>query len=152
MTAQALRTFARTGQAPAGFTTSQLAMVRTVLFGAEGTRALASPAFGEMSLDLLDAGRAPEELLGRDPTGGLHPLSRRGAGSDSRALDDRISQRRRGDPTAAEQRQIDIEVAMMRTWLTTQNLKFDDEASQEAREREIKRTVERRLLGEVVDL
>lgn len=153
ITSQALRNFALTGRAPTGFTESQLAMVRTVLFGAEGTRALASPAFGEMSLDLLEAGHTPEDILGRDSAaGGLHPLSRRDAGVDSRALDTRIAEGRRGPVTRAEGRQIDAEVAIVRAWLLSQDTKFDDDQSRESHEREIRRTVERRLLGEVLDL
>jgi len=149
LTAQALDQFARTGRAPEGFSAKQLHALRVTLFAAEGSRSPAAGVWGHMSLDLMRAGMSPAVLLGTEGVAGLHPLSPVGVSGDRLALEERMERVKRGeavgDPNAAEDRQMNREIAMIDAWLhTLRDLKLD-ESSNATRVQQIKREIERRI-------
>ena len=150
----ALEEFARTHSAPAGFTETQLHALRMTLLGAEHSRSPAAGVFGQMSLDLMKAGVAPEAIVGKDDRGGIHPLSSKGVSEDRTALDERMTKvakgEKVGEPNAAEKRQMDREVELIKAWLRTlTDLKFSDKSSMTEKQHQIKDQIERRMMASI---
>jgi hypothetical protein len=55
-----------------------------------------------------------------------------------------------GEPSAAEKRQMDREVVLIKAWLATlKDLKFDDNASLEQKREQIKDEIRRRMMKRV---
>jgi RHS repeat-associated protein len=155
LVAQALESFAATGVAPDNFTATQMHALRVTLFAAEGSRSRAAPVWGQMSLDLMNAGVTPSAVLGSSSLGGLHPLSPMGVSRDRIALENRMA-RKAGqslpEPTEAdkdaEERQMNREIEMIKAWLKNlKGLKFDEQALLKQKQQQIKDEIERRMLN-----
>ena len=104
-----------------------------------------------MALDLLKEGTPVEDVLGRDKTGGLHPMSPEGAVAEARKADAHLDHERKrteGEhvPVAAE-RHMEREVQLLNAWVETLDLVFGDAASMREKIEEIKQRIRTRILG-----
>jgi hypothetical protein len=150
VTAAAVEAFARTGEVAAGFSANQLHALRVTMFAAEHTRSPAAAVWGTMAMDLMKAGKTPEDILGSAANEGLHPLSPERVGTENRSLERRLRQVGAGKPVrmpgVAQRRQMDREVAMIEAWLKSlKGLNFDDNASAEEKKEEIRKAIKARI-------
>jgi voltage-gated potassium channel Kch len=150
--ARAIEMFRRSGKVKDGFTSNELTAMVVLLEGVEpGARSSAAGVQTAMTLDLLKNGTPVEDVLGRDQSGGLHPMSPKGAVAEAQKADaflDPERPRTAGEhvPAGAE-RHMDREIQLLNAWVNTLDLVFSDMASERYKVEEIKSRIRSRILG-----
>jgi hypothetical protein len=139
-TAAAVQSFIKNGQIPEGTKVSPetVSYLATLMIAQEGERNVASLVTGPMVLDLIQTGEVSWEE-GLD----LLPMSPQGAQQEADALNNFLE--KKGKLTAGAKRMMDREIAVIKAWVETLDLKFDSEATMESKIAKLKAEIRKRI-------